>query len=406
MAANPGPELELTLLMPCLDEAETLEACIRKARIGLDRLGVPGEVVVADNGSTDGSQELAVRCGARLVSVPERGYGAALLGGIEAARGRFVVMGDADDSYDWSDVGAFLQKLRGGADLVMGCRLPSGGGRVMPGAMPWSHRWLGNPVLSGLGRLFFKIPVTDFHCGLRAFSREAIQRLDLQTTGMEFASEMVVKASLGGLRIAEVPVTLYPDGRSRPPHLRTWRDGWRHLRFILLYSPRWLFLIPGVILLLLGLIGFAFLLPGPLRIGGIVLDVNTLLSCALLCLVGFQSLSFGAFARVFAITEGLLPEDRLLHWLFGRFRLETGLLLGIACLAGGGAFMIAALRYWAAQDFGDLSYPVGLRLVIPSVTLIALGIQIIFSSFFLSLLGLPRKAQHLIPAASPRTGSS
>jgi glycosyltransferase involved in cell wall biosynthesis len=384
-------DVELTLLMPCLDEAETLESCLLKAREGLREHGVAGEILVADNGSRDGSQQIALAHGARVVPVAERGYGAALLGGIGAARGRYVIMADADDSYDWSRIGPFLERLRAGAELVMGCRLPRGGGRIAPGAMPWSHRWLGNPVLSWLGRRLFGTRVTDFHCGMRGFVRSAVERLALRTTGMELATEMIAKAALHGLRIEEVPITLHRDGRSRPPHLRTWRDGWRHLRFMLLYSPSWLFLAPGLGMLLAGALGFAAILPGPRHVAGLTLDVNTLLACSLGILVGFQCLSFALFARVFAMTEGLLPPDPVLTRLFERIGLETGLAAGLLLILGGGALMAGALAYWARQDFGDLSYPIGLRLVIPAVTLLALGIQVVFSSFFLSLLGLRRR---------------
>ncbi|HEV2722568.1 MAG TPA: glycosyltransferase family 2 protein, partial [Thermoanaerobaculia bacterium] len=278
--------IELSIVMPCLNEAETIEVCVAKARRFLDTSGIDGEVVVADNGSRDASREIAGRAGARVVDVGERGYGSALQGGIAAARGRYVIMGDADDSYDFSALAAFVEKLRGGADLVMGDRFAGG---VLPGAMPPLHRWLGNPVLSGIGRLFFRSPVRDFHCGLRGFSKAAYERMELRTTGMEFASEMVVKATLLGMRVDEVPIVLHPDGRSHPPHLRSWRDGWRHLRFLLLYSPRWLFLYPGFVLMLLGAVVAGWLLPRPRTLGGVTFDVQTLLYAGMAIVIGFQA---------------------------------------------------------------------------------------------------------------------
>ena len=302
--------------MPCLNEAETLETCIRKARDFLERHGVRGEIVIGDNGSTDGSQEIARRCGARVVDVKVRGYGAALYHATLAARGKYVIMGDSDDSYDFSDLMPLLKELRAGRDLVMGNRFPGG---IKPGAMPWKNRYLGNPILSGLGRLFFKCPVRDFHCGLRGYSAEAFRRMDLQTTGMEFASEMVIKATLLGMDVAEAPTTLSPDGRSRPPHLRPWRDGWRHLRFMLLYSPRWLFLYPGLLLMLLGLGVGAWLLPQPRQVGGTVLDVHTLLYAAAAVLLGFQTCMFAVLARAFAASRKLLPERPLLTWITAPF---------------------------------------------------------------------------------------
>src|SRR6266542_3488274 len=301
---------ELSIVMPCLNEAETIGACIAKARRFLDSSGVGGEIVVADNGSTDGSQQIAASAGARIVGVAERGYGSALQGGIAAARGRFVVMGDADDSYDFSALGTFIEKLRGGADLVMGDRFAGG---VLPGAMPPLHRYLGNPVLSAVGRLFFRSPVRDFHCGLRGFAKSAYERMHLRTTGMELASEMVVKATLLGMRIEEVPIVLHPDGRSRPPHLRSWRDGWRHLRFLLLYSPRWLFLYPGLLLMFIGALVVGWLLPHPRTVGSVTFDVQTLLYAGMAIVIGFQAALFAIFTKVFAINAGLLPEDRKLQ---------------------------------------------------------------------------------------------
>ena len=382
-----GNRVELSVLMPCLNEAETLATCIKKAQKSFDELGVNGEVVIADNGSTDGSPEIAASLGARVVHVAEKGYGSALLGGIKAARGKYIIMGDADDSYDFTNLGPFLEKLRAGYDLVMGNRFKGG---IAPNAMPPLHKYLGNPVLTGIGRLFFRSPCGDFHCGLRGFSKAAIQRLDLRTKGMEFASETVVKASLHGLRIAEVPTTLSVDGRNRPPHLNTWRDGWRHLRFLLLYSPRWLFLYPGLLLMLIGAVASGWLLVGPRVVDGITLDVHTFLYAAIAIVVGYQTVIFAVFTKVFAITEGLLPEDPRLKTLFRYIKLETGILAGVILLAAGIGLSIYALSFWSSRSFGPLDPSQTLRLVIPAVTLIALGLQTVLSSFFLSILGLER----------------
>lgn len=383
-----GEELELTVLMPCLDEAETLEVCIAKARSSIERNGIRGEVLIADNGSTDGSQEIARRSGARVVEVPVRGYGGALQGGIEAARGRYVIMGDADDSYDFSDLLPFVEKLREGYELVMGNRFRGG---IAKGAMPPLHRYLGNPVLTGIGRLFFRSPSGDFHCGLRGFRRDSVQRLGLQTTGMEFASEMVVKATLMGLRIAEVPTTLSPDGRSRPPHLRSWRDGWRHLRFLLLFSPRWLFLYPGLALMAIGLAAGVAILPGPVQIGGFHFDVNTLLYAAAAVFIGFQSVVFSVFTKIYGVNEGLLPPNPQLDRLFGRIQLETGLAVGIALVVFGLGASVFAVAGWGAASFGELDPQQTLRLIVPAVLSLTLGFQAILSSFFLSVLGLGRR---------------
>jgi glycosyltransferase involved in cell wall biosynthesis len=381
-------ELELTVVMPCLDEAETLEVCIRKALASMEAGGIAGEVLIADNGSTDGSQEIARRHGARVVDVPIRGYGAALQGGIAAARGRFVIMGDADDSYDFSNLMPFVEKLREGYDLVMGNRFLGG---IAPGAMPPLHRYLGNPVLTGIGRLFFRSPSGDFHCGLRGFRRDAVRALDLQTTGMEFASEMVVKATLMGHRIAEVPTTLSPDGRSRPPHLRSWRDGWRHLRFLLLYSPRWLFLYPGLLLMAIGLVGMLALLPGAVRFGSFAFDVNTMLYAAAAVFIGYQSVIFAVFTKIFGVSEGLLPEDDRMNRLFEKVQLETGLVAGLLMVGFGLAASLWAVADWGAQSFGNLDPQQTLRLVVPAVLSLTLGFQTILSSFFLSVLGLGRR---------------
>jgi glycosyltransferase involved in cell wall biosynthesis len=381
--------LHLTILMPCLNEAETIALCIEKAKTGLARAGVPGEILIADNGSTDGSQAIAEKLGARVVAVKEKGYGNALRGGIAAARGRYILMGDADDSYDFSEADRFVKKFAEGYDLVMGCRLPVGGGTILPGAMPWKNRWLGNPVLTFIGRLFFKCPAHDFHAGLRAFSKEALERMELQTTGMEFASEMVIKATLKKFRIAEVPITLHPDGRSRPPHLKPWRDGWRHLRFMLIYSPRWLFLIPGLLLCAAGFAASAALTLQDVEIGAIRLNVGTLMMACMAIVVGFQLVSFAFFTKVFAIGEGLLPEDSRLTRIFRVFTLEKGLTLGLLVLLSGGLLLLRSLWLWQQAHFGVLpSTEENLRRLIPAGTLIVLGIQSIFSSFFMSVLGL------------------
>ena len=383
-----GESLELSVVMPCLNEAATVGVCVKKAVDALEGHGIRGEVIVADNGSTDGSQQLAKDAGARVVPVEQRGYGSALQGGIAAARGRFVLMGDADDTYDFSQLGDFVGKLREGYDLVMGNRFQ---GAILPGAMPPLHRYLGNPILTGLGRLFFKSPVGDFHCGLRGFRKEAIERLGLRTLGMEFASEMVVKATAFSLRVAEIPTTLSPDRRERAPHLRTWRDGWRHLRFLLLYSPRWLFLYPGVVLIALGLALSLWLLPGPRRIGTIVLDVHTLLFGAMAILIGFQSVVFAAFTKIFAMSEGLLPEDPRLLRVFRYVTLEVGLAVGVLLILAGTAAWIAGLEYWRMRQFGPLEVERTLRIVIPGVVLFTLGFQAVLSSFFLSVLGMSRR---------------
>ena len=380
--------LEISVVMPCLNEAETLAVCIRKARRALRDHGIAGEVVVADNGSTDGSVAIAIEEQARVVHVAAKGYGSALMGGIAAARGRFVIMGDADDSYDFLDLPRFLAKLREGFQLVMGNRFAGG---ITPGAMPPLHRYLGNPVLTFVGRLFFKADCGDFHCGLRAFDRAAILGLDLRTTGMEFASEMVVKAMLHGLSITEVPTTLSPDGRSRPPHLRSWRDGWRHLRFLLMYSPRWLFFYPGAVLALLGLTLGLWLLPGPRTVVGISLDVHTLLYAALAVILGVQSVMFALFTKIFAITEGLLPADPRLDRLFRYVTLETGLLAGAFLIVFGLAGSLLAVSDWSHHAFGPLNPSQTLRLAIPAMTALTLGVQIVLASFFFSILGLRRR---------------
>ncbi|HEX4095651.1 MAG TPA: glycosyltransferase family 2 protein [Caulobacteraceae bacterium] len=383
----PAP-LELTILMPCLDEAETIEACIRKALGFLARSGVTGEVLVADNGSTDGSQALAEALGARVVAVPERGYGAALMGGIRAARGRYVIMGDADDSYDFERLDGLVAHLRDGADLVMGNRFKGG---IAPGAMPLLHRYLGNPVLSFLGRLFFSIPVGDFHCGLRGFSRQAILDLGLQSSGMEFASEMIVKASLHGLRIEETPTTLKPDGRSRPPHLKTWRDGWRHLRFLLLHSPRWLFIYPGMALIALGVIGSAVLAPGAVRVTSKVsLDVHSLMVACFAILIGLQLVVFGALARRYQMVEGVLPPSPNFRKFLMGLSLEALLLTAVVILAAGLTGSAWAVTYWAGSGFGPIHYNGVIRVLVMSLTAIAAAIQLAAAGFLASVFTLRR----------------
>lgn len=379
-------ECELTILMPCLNEAETLAACIGKAKAFLERTAIAGEILVADNGSTDGSQRIARELGARVVDVPTRGYGAALMGGIAAARGRFVIMGDADDSYDFSNLDAFVEKLRQGHDLVMGNRFAGG---IEPGAMPNLHRYLGNPVLTGLGRLFFRSECGDFHCGLRGFAKDAVLRLNLETTGMEFASEMVVKATLHRQRITEVPTILHKDGRSRPPHLRSWRDGWRHLRFLLLYSPRWLFFYPGLTLLVLGLIGMALTLPAPLKVGGVVFDVHTLMVSSTLILLGVQAITFAAVAKRLAIKERLVPDDPRFSSLMGLVSLEKAVLVGAFLIALGLAGVAGSLAIWGAAGFGNLDYTRVTRIVVPGLTAVSVGLQVVLAAFLLSVLELP-----------------
>jgi len=385
MTSMDAAELELTIVMPCLNEAETLGACISKARAYLDRSGVQGEVVIADNGSTDGSQEIARNLGARVVDVPVRGYGAALAAGIDAARGRFVVMGDSDDSYDFSRLDAFMAKLREGFQLVMGNRFKGG---IAPGAMPALHRYLGNPVLSTIGRMFFSTPVRDFHCGLRGFDRGSILGLNLRTTGMEFASEMVVRASLAEMRITEVPTTLSPDGRSRPPHLRSWRDGWRHLRFLLMFAPRSLFLYPGLAMIALGLLSYVLVLPGPLRMGSVIFDVHTLVIGMAAILVGTQVLVFFLLGKQHAIGVGVLPLGDNFNAYRRWFRLEYALLFAGLLVLIGIVGILVAVADWSARSFGALDYSRMMRLVVPSVTSLAVGVQIAMAGFLSSILDL------------------
>ncbi len=386
MDVDDGASCELTVLMPCLNEAETLAACIGKASTYLRTQRVAGEVLVADNGSDDGSQAIARELGARVVDVPTRGYGAALLGGIAQARGRFVVMGDADDSYDFSQLDGFLARLRDGADLVIGNRFAGG---IAPGAMPPLHRYLGNPVLSLIGRLFFGVGVGDFHCGLRGFRADRVRALDLRTTGMEFASEMVVRGAVAGLRIDEVPCRLVPDGRSRKPHLKTWRDGWRHLKFLLIFSPRWLFLLPGGALTILGALLSAALFFGPIRVDRVVFDLNAFTTACLTVVVGVQLLSFGVLSRSFAAMAGLLPNSARVATLVRTLttdRLARG--GGVLVLAGLALFG-AALLSWAGVGFGDLADPGIPRRVMAGLTLVVVGLQMLSTAFFLGILSIP-----------------
>lgn len=379
--------LEFSIVMPCLNEEKTVGICIDKAREFLATRGIDGEVIIADNGSEDNSVQIAQAAGARVVHVATPGYGAALGSGINAAQGRYVIMGDADDSYDLSALDGFVEELRAGCDLVMGNRFR---GRIHAGAMPILHRYLGNPVLTRIGKIFFSSPCGDFHCGLRGFSKAAFERMDVRTLGMEFASEIVVKASLLGMRIAEVPVELRPDGRDRAPHLRTWRDGWRHLRFLLLYSPRWLFIYPGLALVLVGIASAVALMRGPVVVFDVTFDVHTLMYSAIAVMIGIQALIFGTFARIFAAKEGLLPSNQRLDLIAG-FRLEHGTALGLAMVALGLAGSVYAVSVWGQYAFGDLNPRELLRVVIPSAVALGIGVEIVLSAFFMSVLMLPRR---------------
>jgi len=387
-ASEPGKlEPELTIMMPCLNEAETLGACIRKAQAFLARSGVAGEILVADNGSTDGSQAIAEGAGARVVPVAQKGYGAALAGGIAAARGRFVIMADADDSYDFLNLEPFVEKLRAGFKLVMGNRFWGG---IEPGAMPWHHRYLGNPVLSFVGRMLFGSVARDFHCGLRGFDRAAILGLNLRTTGMEFASEMVVKATLSGLSVTEVPTTLKPDGRSRRPHLRSFRDGWRHLRFLLLFSPRWLFLYPGIASLLFGLVLGAVLLGGPIHLTPrITIDIHTFLVAAMCVIVGLQSISFALIGRRFASRYGFIPPSGRFDKVLEALTLERILLAAILLMLLGIVALLWGLQQWAGRGFGPLNPSTTLRSMILAMTSLVAGFQMMMSGFMSSMINIP-----------------
>jgi glycosyltransferase involved in cell wall biosynthesis len=386
-----GDQIEVSVVMPCLNEADALADCIRRAAGSLADHQIIGEVIVADNGSDDGSPELAHKFGARLVAVPERGYGRALMAGISAARGRYIIMADADGSYDLGEVHRFVEKLREGFELVQGCRLPSGGGKIAAGAMPLMHRWIGNPFFSWIARWWFASDIHDIYCGMRGFTRELFVRLDQRCTGMEFATEMIIKSTLHGARITELPITLHRDGRkSHGPHLRTFRDGWRTLRFLLLYCPRWLFLVPGLLLIIAGLAGYAIALPG-MTFGQVTFDVHTLLFASLAILCGYQAILFAILAKTFAVTEGLLPEDPRLWRLFEVLNLERGLLIGAGAIVMGLVLLFLAINDWRLNDFGRLDYSHTMRWVIPGATLTSAGVQTLFSSFMVSLLGMHRR---------------
>ena len=384
-------ELELTVVMPCLNEADTLAACIEKAQRAMREHDIVGRVLIADNGSTDGSPEIARKMGADVIHVSEKGYGNALMAGIAAAQSPFIIMGDADDSYDFLEIPKFVAKLREGFDLVQGCRLPSGGGRIEPGAMPPLHRWLGNPTFSRMAQRMFRAPVHDIYCGLRGFTKSWYEGLEQRCTGMEFATEMIIKASIHGAKIAEVPITLHPDGRkAHTPHLRTFRDGWRTLRFFLLYSPRWLFFYPGILLVLLGVAGYALALPGITSIG-VTFDAHTLLFSSLFVMVGYQSVLFALFGQIVAIEMGLRPENPLMTRVLRLVSLERGVVTGAVALVLGIGLLLLAVNEWRLAHYGRLDYARTMRVVIPGVTLTALGVQTILSSFLLSLLAMRRR---------------
>lgn len=386
---NTTDPVELTILMPCLNEAETLATCIDKAQGYLRSAGVDGEVLIADNGSTDGSQQIARDHGARVADIPVKGYGAALIGGMEAARGRYVIMGDADDSYDFTTLDPFVERLRAGDELVMGNRFRGG---IEPGAMPPLHKYLGNPVLTWVGRVLFRSPIKDFHCGLRGYNRQSMLDLELKTTGMEFASEMVVKSTLAGLRVSEVPTTLSKDGRSRPPHLRSWRDGWRHLRFLLIFSPRWLFLVPGLAALLIGVLGSLLLLFGPTRIGGVGFDVASQMYLAGLAIVGYQGVLFGILTKLYAEREGFrLPRSRSFSWFAERASLESFSLIGAASFLIGLIVFVVQIVAWGQTGFGALDPQATIRVAIPGSLLMVLGAQTIMTGMFIGILTIPTR---------------
>jgi glycosyltransferase involved in cell wall biosynthesis len=383
--------VEVSVVMPCLNEADTIRICIEKALFALRESEINGEVVVADNGSTDNSTEIAIQLGARVVEVREKGYGSALMGGIAAARGKFIIMGDADDSYDFLELPKFVESLRQGNALVQGCRFPIGGGTIVPGAMPFLHRWWGNPMFSRMAQWWFATPVHDIYCGMRGFTKDLYGRLDQRCTGMEFATEMIIKSSMRRENIAEVAITLHPDGRkAHAPHLRTFRDGWRTLRFFLMYSPRWLFFRPGLLLILLGLMGYAIALPG-VTISGVTFDAHTLLFATLAILCGYQSVLFALFTKTFAISEGLMPEDPRLNRLYEIFKLERGLVLGSGVFLAGLVLLALSVNLWREVGFGHLDYSHTMRLVIPGAALTAVGFQTILSIFFLSILRMRRR---------------
>lgn len=381
-------EIELTILMPCLNEAETLEICIKKAMSFLTDNNVDGEVLIADNGSTDGSQDIATRNGARVVNIEQKGYGSALRGGSENARGKYVIMGDADDSYNFLNLMPFLEKLREGFELVMGNRFKGG---IEKGAMPPLHKYLGNPVLSFIGRIFYPSEIKDFHCGLRGYNRAAIKSLQLQTTGMEYASEMVVQATLHKLRMIEVPTTLSPDGRTRPPHLRSWRDGWRHLKFLMMYSPNWTFLYPGLILSVVGLLMMVIIGVGPTKIGNVNFGINTMMYGSASLLVGANISLFSMFTKAYALSSGFIPNSPKTIGIFEKFTVEKGVVIGGVLTLLGIAATIFAFIIWGNNSFGNLQPESIMKITIPATTLIAIGIELIFASFFLGILEIERK---------------
>lgn len=387
--ANQDRELEFSIVMPCLNEAETIGTCIEKAMGFMNKHGIKGEVIVADNGSNDGSIEIAQRHGGRVVNIEAKGYGSALKGGFKAARGKYIIMGDADDSYDFTALMPFVEKLRDGYELVMGNRFKGG---IERGAMPPLHRYLGNPVLSTLGRIFFKTPCRDFHCGLRGFTKEAAERMQLVTTGMELASEMVMKASFYDMKVTEVPTKLWPDGRSRPAHLRSWQDGWRHLRFMLMLSPRWLFLYPGILLMVIGTIIGTMLLFGPISIGGVGFGIHTLAYAGAMVSIGFNAVLFAVLTRIYVLQTGAIPKKPKYLRFFKRVNLEMGLASGAVVLLAGIVGLIISVVMWNQQGFGRMDNPEQtMRIVVPSVVAMSLGSQIILSSFFLSIMGIERE---------------
>ena len=391
LTGTPDEVSEVSVVIPCLNEADTLATCIEKATKAFRSHNIHGEIIVADNGSTDGSQDIALRMGVRLIHVKPKGYGNALMGGISQAKANFIIMGDGDDSYDFEQIPRFVEKLRQGYDLVQGCRLPSGGGQVLPGAMPFLHLWLGNPLFSMLARRWFHVPIHDVYCGMRGFTKTLYDRLNLRCTGMEFATEMIIKAALYRQNIGEVPITLHPDGRkSHPPHLKTFRDGWRTLRLFLISSPRWLFLIPGICFVLLALLGYLIAMPG-IHVSNITFDAHTLLVASMSFLLGYQLILFAIFTKTFGISEGLLPPDPRLDSFFKFVTLEKGLIFGCGCVACGLAFLLVAVNEWRSLHFGAMDYAQTMRWVIPGVTLTIFGFQNIFSSFMVSIIGMQRK---------------
>lgn len=381
----------MSVVMPCLNEQETIGVCIRKAKEAIKALGIEAEIVVADNGSTDRSVEIAHSLGARVVHEAQKGYGSAYRAGIEAACGRYILIGDSDDSYDFTDMGRFIEPLKHGADFVMGTRLK---GEISKGAMPWLHRYVGNPLLTGLLNLMYHSGFSDAHCGMRAFTKKAYLRMNLQTTGMEFASEMVIHAAQLGLKTVEIPITLYPDGRSRPPHLRSFRDGWRHLRFMLLHSPTHLFLWPGFALFFIGLFALFALLPGPITVAHRTIDLHVMVLGSLFAILGFQIINIGIFARIYAVTHGFVPQNKKMTKAFKLFNLERGLAIGAMVFFLGLSTNLYILIKWIGEGFGPLNL---IRPALVASTFITIGAQIIFSSFFLSILGIevrpPRPAK-------------